>query len=283
VTLAEPPTPADQPVNFQDPPVTEVVLAIQFAERVVDLEVLAEFTRRVKDDFPGRSQRQPLPPMQEEAVEGQLVPQISLEFTSEFQMPRTWFASEDETKILQLQEDRFVFNWQRPDPNAADYPRYRTLREWFRERLGQLEASVAAAGKEMPGTNFCEVTYVNQVAPGDGEERLGLADILSPIQRPDYGFLPAPENQQYGARFRIGAAEDGPRGALYVSSAPATRPDGTPIHVINLTSRLVPGESDPEAAWNALDLGREWIVKGFVDLTTKEMHRRWGYEEGVDD
>jgi len=281
VTLAEPPSPADQPVNFQEPPVTEVVLAIQFAEPVVDLEVLAEFTARVKGDFPGRSQRQPLPPMQEEEP-GDTGPQFSLEIGRDFQMPRTWFMSKDETKILQLQGDRFVFNWQRPTPSTSAYPRYKVLREWFRERLAQLEESVTAAGKPMPGTNFCEVTYVNQVEL-IGEPQLSLVDILATVQRPRYDFLPIPENQQYGARFQISNGDESPRGALYVNAAPAMRPDGQPMYVVNLSSRLVPGGTDADAAWIALDLGREWIVKGFVDLTTKEMHKMWGYEESADD
>jgi uncharacterized protein (TIGR04255 family) len=280
VTLADPPSPADQPVTFQDPPVTEVVLAIQFAERVVDLEVLADFTARTKDDFPRRAQRQPLPAMQEEAASGVTGPQISFEIGREFELPRTWFMSEDETKILQRQEDRFVFNWQRPNPEASDYPRYRVLREWFRERLAQLEESIKAAGKAVPGTNFCEVTYVNQV-PIEGET--GLANILAAIEKPRYDFLPVADNQQYVARFPIGEGDLPPHGALYVNAAPAQRPDGKSMYLINLTSRLTPGDTQGNAAWAALDLGREWIVKGFVDLTTKEMHDLWRYQEGTND
>lgn len=283
MSLAQPPSPAGQPVNFDDPPVTEVVLAIQFDEPVIDLEVLAEFTAKVKEEFPDRAQRRPLPPMQEEAEPGEVGPQISLEIGREFKMPRTWFMSEDKAKILQLQADRFIFNWQRPDPSVSEYPRYELLREWFRERLAQLEESIAATEKPMPGTNFCEVTYVNQVALGRDMSDLRLADILTAIQRPEYGFLPAPENQQYGARFRIAGGKGGPKGALYVNAAPAARPDGQPMYIINLTSRLVPEETDADAAWSALDVGREWIVKGFVDLTTKEMHGLWGYKEAAGD
>jgi uncharacterized protein (TIGR04255 family) len=283
VTLAEPPAPADQPVNFKRPPVTEVVLAIQFEQKVIDLEVLAEFTARVKADFPGRAQRAPLPPMEEIDRQGS-GPQFSLELVSDFQMPRTWFTSADEQKILQLQDDRFVFNWQRPNPTGTDYPRYLQLREAFRERLAQLVESVHAADKEMPGTNFCEVTYVNQVPLGTGQGELRLTDVLAAVQAPEYSFLPEPDDQQYGARFPIAPEGDGgPRGAMFVNAAPASRPDGTPMYVMNLTSRLVPGGNDPDSAWFALDLGREWIVRGFVELTTKEMHERWGYEEGGDD
>lgn len=281
MTLAEPPAPAGQPVNFKDPPVTEVVLAIQFEHKAIDLEVLAEFTRRVKADFPHRAQRPPLPPM-EEPSPGVGVPQFSLELVDDFAMPRTWFTSADEAKVLQLQEDRFVFNWQRPNPTDASYPRYQQLRESFRERLGCLEASFKAAGRDVPGTNFCEVTYVNQVPVDVGGQTLALANILAPLIAPAYDFLPAPANEQYAARFGIEGGADAPRGALFLSAAPVTRPNAEPMYLINLSSRLAPAASDPDSAWRALDLGREWVVKGFVDLTTKEMHERWGYEEASD-
>ncbi len=286
MSLAEPPASADQPVDFRQPPVTEVVLAIQFERRVVDLEVLAEFTTRVKGEFPKRAQRPPLPPMEEDAPAQPGTQQFSLELVSGFQMPRTWFMSEDETKILQLQEDRFVFNWQRTHPADATYPRYRQLRESFRSRLAQLLESIEAAGKEVPGTNFCEVTYVNQMAV-DGSpapSHTDLGDILTPVDTPQYEFLPAPQDQQYSARFRIDGYDDGAaRGWLYVNSTPAVRPDGTPMYLLNLTSRLVPGHTGSDAAWAALDRGREWIVKGFVDLTTKKMHAQWGYQEDADE
>jgi uncharacterized protein (TIGR04255 family) len=287
VTLAEPPAPADQPVTFRKPPVTEVVLAIQFEQPVIDLEVLAEFTAQVKAEFPQRSQHPPLPRMAEDLSVPPSAPSISLELASGFLMPRTWFMSADNTRILQLQEDRFVFNWQRPNPVDALYPRYQQLREGFREHLAQLVKSIQAVGKEVPGTNFCEVTYVNQVthdtsASADPPE---LGDILTPVATPTYDFLFAPEDQQYSARFRITSpGEDGlTRGRLYVSSAPTFRPDGTLLYILNLTSRLVPEGPGSDAAWAALDLGREWIVKGFVDLTTKKMHDQWGYERKADE
>jgi len=283
VTLAEPPAPADQPVNFREPPVTEVVLAMQFERAAIDLEVLADFATRVKADFPQRDQRPPLPPMAEDFSKAVAEPEFSLELASRFEMPRTWFSSADGTRILQLQEDRLVFNWQRAHPNDADYPRYLKLREAFRERLAQLLESIEAAGGDVPGTNFCEVTYVNQMELGE-DDPVGastLADILAPLDNPEYAFLPFPEDQRYGARFLI--PEDGEsRGRLYVNAAPAARPDGTSMYVMNLTSRLKPRDSSPGSAWDALDLGRNWIVQGFVDLTTKKMHERWGYKEGVD-
>jgi hypothetical protein len=48
-------------VDFERPPVVEVVLGTQFDQPVVDLEALSEFAVAVKDAFPGRQQLDPLP------------------------------------------------------------------------------------------------------------------------------------------------------------------------------------------------------------------------------
>jgi hypothetical protein len=53
--------------------------------------------------------------------------------------------------------------------------------------------------------------------------------------------------------------------------------------IMTLTARGFPirvaETSDIEAAFAFFDLGREWIVKGFKDLTTPAMHKVWGIKD----
>ena len=274
--------PLDSPpelVTFERPPVTEVGLAIQFEKAVIDLAVLAEFTGRVSSDFPNREQHPPLPPMSEDFSVPPRMQALALEIGPPFVLPRSWFVTEDGSHVLQLQEDRFVFNWRRPTPDHAEYPRYRLLREQFRQRLVDLVESITATKKHVPPTNFCEVLYANQIdAEGSGDRsHRELGEILVPVKaRPEFEFLRASEDSQYQARFRIITNSGDPRGRLYLSAVPAFRPDESPIYTVNLTSRLIPQNDSQDEPWESLNLGREWIVKGFVDLTTEEMHQEWG-------
>jgi uncharacterized protein (TIGR04255 family) len=276
----EPSVPSQEPVTCSAPPVTEVVIGIQLDDPVVDLEVLAEFTARVKTEFPKRSQQPPLPRLQEDLATPPAAQGISFELSTDFTLPRTWFMSDDEAKILQVQADRFIFNWRRPSPDAAEYPRFRTLRQQFAEKWEALSASIGSAGSSAPSVNLCEVTYVNQVQiPGisPGERHPGLYRVLKAVTDPDYDFLPAPEDSQLQGRYRIemaGGNSDG-GGRFYVNAGPAFRPDGLPIYVLNLTARLLPATPDQAAFWNAIDIGHDWIVRGFADLTTEEMHEVW--------
>jgi hypothetical protein len=47
-----------------------------------------------------------------------------------------------------------------------------------------------------------------------------------------------------------------------------------------LTARGQPLGTGLAGVLEFLDLGREWIVTGFDELTTPEMHRLWGRHNG---
>ena len=77
-------------------------------------------------------------------------------------------------------------------------------------------------------------------------------------------------------RFVILAEEGKPIGRLHVALQPAwKKADNSPILVMTLTARGAPLGEDIEGAFAFFELGRRWIVKGFADLTTPEMHRAW--------
>lgn len=46
--------------------------------------------------------------------------------------------------------------------------------------------------------------------------------------------------------------------------------DNKPMYVMSLTARGLYG-----VGMDFLDIGRQWIVKSFEQLTTEEMHRIW--------
>jgi hypothetical protein len=249
--FSPPPTLPEDPVTFARPPVAEVALAVQLDRPVVDLDVLAEITPRVRSEFPRREQHPPLPPMTEDFPVPPRAPGIQVEFATEFALPRSWFINQDETRLLQLQADRFALNWRRQSASEV-YPRYQPLRSQFADRLEGLWQAIEASGKELPGVNLCEVTYVNHIemptaAPGTLHGDLGhIVKLTSPLRA--NGFLPSPEDESMQARFRI-VIDDSPVGRLYVTVSPAFRPDAVPIYVMTLVSRILPQGLDMPAMW----------------------------------
>jgi len=50
-----------------------------------------------------------------------------------------------------------------------------------------------------------------------------------------------------------------------------------PIWILTMTARLLHhGEEDTLSVLNSLDTGHDWVVNGFVDMTSERMHDLWG-------
>ncbi len=279
--------PVDHLVTFKQPPVTEVALGVQFSESVVDLEVLAAYSAQLSRDFPKRQQLEPLAPAREVFGAEPSAPTFTIELVPAYVMPRTWFLSEDERHLVQLQGDRLIVNWRKRDPSDT-YPRYARLRPNFEERLSELRGCLADARRADPAVSLVEVTYVNELAWPDvrpGDVHPPLSRVLRAFRdEGGTGFLPRPEDAMLQSRFRISDPETGtdPAGRLHTALQPAFRAeDLTPIYILKMTAHLVMQMSDDAGIVRALDLGREWVVRGFDEVTSTELHGIWGRTEGV--
>ncbi|HET7342703.1 MAG TPA: hypothetical protein VFL90_14670, partial [Methylomirabilota bacterium] len=90
---------------------------------------------------------------------------------------------------------------------------------------------------------------------------------------PDRRFLPDPEVVVFNASYLMPERQ----GRLHIASQPAIRrEDSKQLMQLTLTARGKPASSDLGAIVRWLDVGHDWIVRGFVDVTTPEMHRVWG-------
>ncbi len=267
-----------EPVSFRDPPVIEVALSIQFDRPITHpARTLGEFWPLIRDDFPGL-QEQPALPAQREEFGLVVGPQV--EFMMQPPAPRYWFVSGDDTRLIQLQPDRIMYNWRKTHP-AQEYPRYRQLRPDFERFLHMLLELLAEDERSLARPDWCEVTYVNHILPGDGEKtRPPLHEVVRVVEAPP----PSPpgielEDVQLTQRYLLkkeGASA--PSGRLHVTAVPAVRnADQMPMYALTLVARGQAGGS-VEGALAFIDQGRELIVTTFRDITTPSMHGRWGLE-----
>jgi len=89
---------------------------------------------------------------------------------------------------------------------------------------------------------------------------------------PSGDFLPEPEMVRLNTIFLM----PDKRGRLHVIMQPAIRQlDGKEVLQLNLTARGRPKSSTLDDILGWFDLGHEWIVRGFTDFTTREMHTVW--------
>jgi len=86
-------------------------------------------------------------------------------------------------------------------------------------------------------------------------------------------FLPDPERMNMQVTYRLPENT----GRLHISFVPVIRGrDGAEVLQMTLTARGAPKTSGTDDVFDWLDLGRKWVVKGFADFTTPNMHAVWG-------
>jgi len=264
--------------DFANPPVIEVALSVQFEPlsrfRVAHFGLLwSEFRRQ----FP-RTEEHPARPLAIEHFGICRAPKIDVRLELALPVPQCRFLNESGTELIQIQRDRFVHNWRKVGA-GDEYPRYESVKQRFEEELGTFCQFLAREdiGELVP--NQCEVTYVNHIVSGAGWQRHGDLGEVMPIWAGRYSdtFLPEPENIGLGFRYIIPGADSNPLGRLLVSVDSAYRADDDrPIYVLVLTARGGPIGEGIEGALGFLDVGREWIVRGFTSVTSPRMHEIWG-------
>lgn len=265
--------------SFANPPVVETALSIQFAELLAFRTThFGLFHRTILDRFPISEDRPRLPPVHEEFP---LRPRLQVHFESAAARPgRVWFRdAPNGCVMLQLQPDRFAFNWCRQEGEL--YPRFHTNLPRLIEHFDGFRDFARAQNLGEVKPDLCEVTYVNDIHPRPGEDAIDcFAAVLSGV-RWDYSdgsLTRRPESVSFNRAFRIGDE----RGRLYAEAVianvdQASTPDPVAFVRLKLTARVVHNAGD-DLTTN-LELAHEWVVNSFVSLTTEQARReRWEQE-----
>ncbi len=271
-------SPQENIVNFKRPPVAEVALAVQFAEPVTDDTItLSKFWPAVQADFPEVKPQPPLPPLTE-TFEVPTPPSISFQVLGGPQASRYWFLGAGENELVQIQPDRFGFNWRKGPTDETAYPRYPYVRRRFESVFSIFVDALHQLGKTVRPT-WCEVTYINPVAFGNpGEPRPDLSTVLRRLAPYEFQLLPEPDNTTLTDRFLL-VRDGAPFGRFYLTANPAYTDDRSLGY--NLILRMIGQPRSPDLAGvlDVFDEGRLLIVNTFRDTTTPEMHEEWGLDD----
>ena len=259
-------------VQFEDPLPLLVVhygpLWESFRDRYPELQEQPPLNR-VVETF-GEEQR----PTPQDMINAAVFPQASV---------RLWFGDSHGGGLVQVQADRFVFNWRKPDLEA-DYPRFEWVLERFEEEYGRFMNFLAANGITPPKADLCDVTYVNHIPAGEGWDSYADLHALFPglrVPRLSAGDAVV-EEADIRLSYRM-TGTDGQAGRLHFRVYPAVRnADQTPLYVVNLVARRRPAVDPAAGVRDALLDGHDWAVLGFRDVTSPEMHAVWGLLDAGD-
>ena len=266
--------------KFNKPPLTEVVLSVQF-KPINDLNsaMLGILWDKYSAEFPKAELRSPLPHVIERLADRTPVKGTGeLMFSNKPPDPRYWFIDLSGNSLVQVQHDRFARNWRKVIDSDV-YPHYdEAIRpnfisefsifcDFIKERdLGEIEV------------DQCEVAYINHIEAGRGwEKHHQFSNIFNflPVTISATGNIKA-ESAHYVGRNIIRDDNDNFIGRLIVNAEPAYKQnEDTPIYVFNLTARGIPEGPSIDSAIKFIDFGRKTIVQNFKDLTTINMHKVW--------
>ena len=186
---------------------------------------------------------------------------------------RCWFIDKSRSWLTQIQRDRFYHNWRKVKVDDV-YPRYEKIKPKFKEEWLRFCEFLDEADLGKPEVNQCEVMYVNHIEVGRDRDSYGQLNRVISCWSGSYSgtFLSEPESVNINAQYILPEK----KGRLHIVVQPAIRrQDAKEVLQLNLTARGKPASSSLEDIIRWLDLGHEWIVRGFADFTTKEMHKIW--------
>jgi uncharacterized protein (TIGR04255 family) len=265
-------------VDFNAPPLSEVVFSVQFAGNVIDeVGTLAEFWPKIRTQYPGHDKQPPLPPATEIFETPAAGPELQFQVMHGAPPQRYWFLSEDGTQIVQVQNDRLMFNW-RQVSGSETYPRYATLAPQFAQLL-ETFLTCESVDREAAEVTWVELQYVNPInAPGFDGTHGQLARILNfLVEDPPRMTLSSVEDTQLQQRFRILDDQKQPQGRLYLSAVPGWSREGNPVYLLTLLARGRPRPGSlVEGVSGFLAKAHDLIVNGFKEVTTSAMHEAWG-------
>jgi len=270
--------------SFENPPLVEVVVGIQF-ERIPALTSarIGLLWKGFEKEFPNTEDQPPLAPIMERFGQPDLQ-QISFQIHSGYQAPRVWFINTDKSKLLQVQPDRFIFNWRKADPSDK-YPRYSSVKSTFLRNLSCFISFLNTNSLGELNPTYCEVSYINHITTSDCWKQHADFDAIFPAMRhigqtDEYLRV---EQSGFNIVYRIQDESQRAIGRLRIVSEPKYLLNASqPIYQLELTARGYPlGSKDVNGIERFLDVGHREIVQSFASITSAEMHKIWGRNDAA--
>jgi uncharacterized protein (TIGR04255 family) len=150
-------------VKYKNPPINELIIGAYFDQPIAPLrsEHVGLFWAEIRKEFPKIQQQ---PELSLPLVGPTLTFQIGLG-DEPYPMPRFWLISEDDTVLMQIQKNAFIFNWRRRN---TEYPHFDAVKSSFDQYFGLFSSFLKKElGIESLNIQVAELTYSNLIESGD--------------------------------------------------------------------------------------------------------------------
>lgn len=263
--------------DYENPPLVEVVLGVQF-EQLQGLGAVhyGYLWDAFREDFPRWEEKPPLAPAFELPRSGGS-PNMSVRVElGGAMLPRLWMVNDNDTRLIQVQPDRLVVNWRKVGGDDV-YPRYEAIREQFTAVVDKFSAFLAEQELDELRVNQCEITYINHIPVSDEADLWEKPEGLLKVFRPDGWDDPEAllEDVQVTLRHQLVNSDGQWVGRLVVQAQPAVVKNGQRVIALTISARGRPLGHDLASVLEFMDWARMKIVQRFTSVTTPEMHQIW--------
>jgi uncharacterized protein (TIGR04255 family) len=183
---------------------------------------------------------------------------------------RTWLIGRDDSVLVQLQDDRIIFNWRN---RGRPYPHYDVLLETFLQLYSTYQAVLQDAGEGSVQAMQLEFGYINWT-------QLKVEEFLRPgasanLDIPEVDTQPT--QQQWAGNYLV-RRDSVPIGRLTAMCTAAIRLSGTPATGSRLELSFkapISPDASIEEIRSAFGLAHSTTVLAFTQLTTDGAHETW--------
>jgi uncharacterized protein (TIGR04255 family) len=244
--------------EFSKEPLTEVVFGVEFNALEFSSVHFGLYWQMIREKFPN----QPLdrPPIGEIELLS-ILPKLR----------RVWFESEDKKQLIQLQSNRFHYNWRRQS-DTENYPHYEEIYPQFIEEWNRFQDWwLKTEGSPLQPIRY-ELTYLNQINDYfDWNDPSDYSKVFTIGQ--SWNSLSLPLNL---VNLNLGFNLANNQGSLALSCDQGINPkDNKSGVILNLTASHTDTSIDIEQ-W--FETAHQSIVEMFLSLINSDIKEAWGFK-----
>lgn len=256
--------------DYSNPPLSEVVLGVQFQQPVGYQQIYAHKVWQLySEDYPIVQEMAPLQPSFETFGTSSFSVMPSFGISSGAMHDRFWFMNQVSDELIQFQNDRLLHNWRKIITADTAYPRFEKMSEKLLSELNLLQGYFNTLVPQKLIINQCEISYINDLYLDENssfDSWFKFADLAnSSIEDFNFTFRELVKNEK-----------NEPVGRLIVEALTAINAESKKFVRFTLTVRGAPAANTIDSAIEFLTEGRNVIVNKFTELTSQDAHKLWG-------
>jgi uncharacterized protein (TIGR04255 family) len=267
--------------QWEAPPIDEVAISVQFNDipklKIVHYGELAD--RFAKVGLTQHEDKAAIPASFE--VFGKRVMPAQFQFQAvNVPLPRVWYMSTDKHRLVQVQPDRFIYNWRKVE-GEGKYPRFSDVLPEFWDRYQIFQSFLIEKGLPPLEPNQCELSYFNNIDVQDGETyHEAFVRVFDICKEFNMASLRGGQGLEHDAgnftlTYVVRAKDNTPLARIHANVQAAER-GNKPVIRFSIVFRGPWTKPVDQELMEFFGLGREAIVRLFDSMITEDMHSRWG-------